>query len=190
MSKIKIYNEKEIIEGCKKHNLKAQKMLYERYASRFLGICMRYAKDKQEAEDILQEGFLKIFERIHQYNFSGVFEGWMHRIIVNTAISNYRKNLKHYFHENIDEINEYDYDVIENDLEFSMEEILKVIQSLSPGYRMVFNLYAIEGYPHKEIAEMLGIDVATSKSQYSRARKIVQYRLTQLRLSKKKLVES
>lgn len=180
-----MYNEKEIIEGCKKQNRKAQKMLYDRFSSKFLGVCMRYAKDKLEAEDILMEGFLKIYERIDQYNFSGSFEGWMRRIIVNTAISNYRKNLKHYNHSNIEDIYEYEQDISNSDVEFSMEEMLLVIQSLSPGYRMVFNLYAIEGYPHKEIAEMLGIDIATSKSQYSRAKKIVQYRLTQIRSLRK-----
>mgnify|MGYP005838133807 FL=1 len=180
-----MYNEKEIIEGCKKQKRKAQRMLYDRFSSKFLGVCMRYAKDKPEAEDILQEGFLKIFERIDQYNFSGSFEGWMRRIIVNTAISNYRKNLKHYNHSNIDDIYEFEQEISDPDVEFSMEEMLSVIQSLSPGYRMVFNLFAIEGYPHKEIAEMLGIDIATSKSQYSRARKIVQYRLLQIRSLRK-----
>ncbi len=180
-----MYNEKEIIDGCKKQNRKAQKMLYDRFSSKFLGVCMRYAKDKQEAEDILQEGFLKIFERINQFNFTGAFEGWMRRIIVNTAITNYRKNLKHYNHSNIDDVYEYEQEVNTDDLEFSMEEMLRVIQTLSPGYKMVFNLFAIEGYPHKEIAEMLNIDIATSKSQYSRARKIVQYRLIQLHSHKK-----
>jgi RNA polymerase sigma-70 factor (ECF subfamily) len=185
-----MYNEKEIIEGCKKQNRKAQKMLYDRFSSKFLGVCMRYAKDKPEAEDILQEGFLKIFERIDQYNFSGAFEGWMRRIIVNTAISNYRKNLKHYNYTNIDDVYEFEQEINTSEVEFSMEEMLHVIQSLSPGYRMVFNLFAIEGYPHKEIAEMLGIDIATSKSQYSRARKIVQYRLLQLRSTRKAHVVS
>ncbi len=185
-----MYNEKEIIEGCKKQNRKAQKMLYDRYASKFLGICMRYAKDRQEAEDTLQEAFLKIFERIDQYTFSGAFEGWMRRIIVNTAISNYRKNLKHYNHFDVDEIKEYEEDVNTADLEFTMEEMLRVIQSLSPGYRTIFNLYAIEGYSHKEIAEMLGIDVATSKSQYSRARKVIQYRLAKIRSVKQLAVNS
>lgn len=180
-----MYNEKEIIEGCKKQNRKAQKMLYDRYASKFLGICMRYAKDKHEAEDILQEGFLKIFERIEQYHYSGSFEGWMRRIIVNTAISNYRKNYKHYHHFDINEIKDSEEEFNTDELEFTLEEMLSVIQSLSPGYRMVFNLYAIEGYAHKEIAEMLSIDIATSKSQYSRARKIIQYRLSKIRSERK-----
>ncbi len=185
-----MYNEKEIIEGCKKQNRKAQKMLYDRYASKFLGICMRYAKDKHEAEDILQEAFLKIFERIEQYTCSGAFEGWMRRIIVNTAISNYRKNLKHYHHYDIEELKEYEEDINSADLEYTMEEMLRVIQSLSPGYRTIFNLYAIEGYTHKEIAELLGIDVATSKSQYSRARKIIQYRLSKIRSEKQSFVNT
>jgi RNA polymerase sigma-70 factor (ECF subfamily) len=182
-----MFNEKSLIEGCLKQNRKAQKMLYELHASKFLGVCMRYAKDKPEAEDILQDAFLKIFERIEQYNHNGSFEGWMRRIIVNTAITNYRKNVKHYHNSNLDDINEYEDYTLNDVTEFSLEEMLNVIQSLSPGYRMVFNMFAIEGYSHKEIAEMLNIDIATSKSQYSRARKIIQNRLAKISLTKKTL---
>lgn len=175
-------NEKEIIEGCLKNNMKAQKMLYQAYASLFLGICMRYAKDKQEAEDVLQEGFLKIFKRIDQFTGVGSFEGWMKRIIVNTAITNFRQNQKRYNQVVIEQIPEEETEVSAEDFEYTHEELLKVIQSLPPGYRMVFNLFAIEGYPHKEIADQLGIDVTTSKSQYSRARKLLQKKLLELKL--------
>ncbi len=180
-----MFDEKKLIEGCIKQNRKAQKMLYDLYASKFLGVCIRYAHNKPEAEDILQESFIKIFNRIEQYNFIGSFEGWMRRVIVNTAITNYRKNLKHYYSNSLDAINEYE-DSNGNDItEFTLEEMLHVIQSLSPGYRLIFNLFAIEGYSHKEIAEMMNIDIATSKSQYSRARKIIQHRLAKLSLIKK-----
>jgi RNA polymerase sigma-70 factor (ECF subfamily) len=111
----------------------------------------------------------------------------MRRIIVNTAITNYRKNVKHYHNSNLDDINEYEDYTLNDVTEFSLEEMLNVIQSLSPGYRMVFNMFAIEGYSHKEIAEMLNIDIATSKSQYSRARKIIQNRLAKISLTKKTL---
>ena len=182
-------NEQHIIEGCLKNNRKAQKMLYDKYASKFLGMCMRYAKDRLEAEDILQEGFLKIFGRIGQFSGLGSFEGWMKRIIVNTAITNYRQNLKHYYKQHIDEVNETDFDAPFSDSEYSLEELLKVIQALPPGYRMVFNMFAIEGYQHKEIAEMMGIDVTTSKSQYSRAKKLLREKLAVLKKEKQVIID-
>lgn len=175
-------NEKQLIEGCVRQDKLAQKMLYEKYASSLLGICMRYAQDKPEAEDILQEGFLKIFLRIKQYSGEGSFEGWMKRIMVNTAISNYRKQQKHYYQQDINDVNESDMDVdsVEPDTAFSRNELLKIIQDLPPGYRVVFNLFAVEGYKHKEIAEILNIDETTSKSQFSRARKLIQKRLHEI----------
>jgi RNA polymerase sigma-70 factor (ECF subfamily) len=150
---------------------------------------MRYAKDRLEAEDILQEGFLKIFGRIAQFSGLGSFEGWMKRIVVNTAITNYRQNLKHYYKQHIDEVNETDIDAPFSDSEYSLEELLKVIQALPPGYRMVFNMFAIEGFQHKEIAEMMGIDVTTSKSQYSRARKLLREKLAELKKEKRVLFD-
>ncbi len=184
-----MHSEQQIIEGCLKNSRKAQKMLYDKYASKFLGMCMRYAKDRLEAEDILQEGFLKIFGRIGQFSGLGSFEGWMKRIIVNTAITNYRQNLKHYYKQHIDEVNETDIDAPFADSEYSLEELLKVIQALPPGYRMVFNMFAIEGFQHKEIAEMMGIDVTTSKSQYSRARKLLREKLAELKKEKRVLLD-
>lgn len=178
-----MYDERELIERLKNQEFKAQKILYKKYSSKFLGICMRFAKNKQEAEDILQDSFIKIYKKIGQFNYEGSFEGWMKRIIINTAISNYRKYHK-VCNIEIDEFilreeqASFAFDI--DECEFTREEILKAIQSLSPGYRIVFNLYAIEGYSHKEIAEMLNIDISTSKSQYSRAKKILQYRLQQI----------
>jgi RNA polymerase sigma-70 factor (ECF subfamily) len=179
-----MHNEQQIIEGCLKNSRKAQKMLYDKYASKFLGMCVRYAKDKLEAEDILQDGFLKIFGRISQYSGLGSFEGWMKRIIVNTAITNYRQNLKHYYKQHIDEVNETDMESSFSEIEYTLDELLKVIQNLPPGYKMVFNMFAIEGFQHKEIAEMMGIDVTTSKSQYSRARKLLRQKLEELKKEK------
>lgn len=176
-----MYNEAQIIRQCLKNNPKAQKLLYEKYASILLGICMRYAKDRSEAEDILQEGFLKIFLHINQFSGTASFEGWMKRIIVNTAITYYHKNIKHRYHDDIDEIN--DSKVASTgayDSEFTRDELLHVIRKLPDGYRVVFNLYAIEGYKHKEIAEILNIDMNTSKSQYSRAKRIIQHKLNEL----------
>lgn len=169
----------KLIAQCKKHNKKAQKRLYDRYASLMLGICMRYARDRSEAEDMLQDGFVKIFMNIDKYSGTGSFEGWMKRIIVNTAITFYHKHCKHFHHDDIFEWQESISDT-HSDTEFTREELFSVINDLSDGYRMVFNLYAIEGYKHKEIAEMLGIEENTSKSQYSRAKKIIQKKLMAL----------
>lgn len=174
-------NEEQLIQGCIKNKRGAQKQLFDKYASVLLGVCMRYARNRDEAEDILQDGFVKIFMRIKQYTGKGSFEGWMKRVMVNTALSFYRQNLKHYYHQDIDEVSELKFDEASmEESEFSEEEIMEIIKNLPDGFRIVFNLYAIEGYKHREIAELLGIDVNTSKSQYSRAKKMIQNRLLEL----------
>lgn len=176
-----MFTENEIIEGCLKQNRTMQKVLYDTYASKFYAICLRYVHDKSEADDILQEGFLKIFSNMHQFSREHSFEGWMRRIIANTALTHYKRNVKHYYQKEIEEIKETDFeDVVIEDAEFTQEELLHIIQNIADGYRLVFNLYAIEGYKHREIAEMLGIDEATSKSQFFRARKIIQQKLQEL----------
>ena len=172
--------EKEIIEGCLKRKRRAQKVLFEKYHASLMGICMRYSKSKSEAEDVLLMGFTRILKKIKTYSGKGSFEGWMKRIVVNIAIDNYRHNNKYYFHESIEETHV--------DLEFAnyipdnlaVEEILKTIQNLPNGYRIVFNLFAIEGYSHKEIAEKLGITESTSKTQFLKARKKLQLLLSGL----------
>lgn len=140
------------------------------------GICLRYSKDATEAEDNLQEGFVKVFTKIGQYSFNGSFEGWMRRVIVNTALEKYRKKNHLYPVEDITVYESVTWtdDVVE---EISAKELMNVIQELPPRYRMVFNLYAIEGYSHKEIAEEMGISEGTSKSNLSRARAILQKRV-------------
>ena len=158
-----------------------QKELYKIYAPRMFSICLRYAKSREEGQDILQEGFIKVYTKINQFSGEHSFEGWMKRVFANTAITHYNTNLKHYYQDDITEIRESEtlqFNV--DDHEYSHEELLGVIESLSDGYRMVFNLFAIEGFKHKEIAEMLGIDEATSKSQFHRARKLIQKKLVEL----------
>jgi len=175
-------NEQEIIQSCIRKDTKAQKFLYEKYSAMLLGVCLRYSRSRRDAEDILQEGFLKIFINIRSYSGRGSFEGWMKRIIINSSITYYHQNLKYKHHSDITEINESE--ILEKELEtseFSQEELLNVINQLSDGYRMVFNMFAIEGYKHKEIAAMLKIDINTSKSQFSRARKIIQQKLLELK---------
>jgi RNA polymerase sigma factor (sigma-70 family) len=171
----------QIIEGCAKHNRKAQQMLYDKYSRLLLGICMRYAGDKAEAEDILQESFLKIFFSIRDFSGTGSFAGWMRKVAVNTAITHYHKNLKHRYHIEIEEYVSVETGTssFEESL-ITSEELHIVLNELPAGYRMVFNLYAVEGYKHKEIAEMLGIDTNTSKSQYSRAKAALREKLEKL----------
>ncbi len=170
----------DLILECQNNKRKAQKELYKRYAPLLLGICVRYAKDSSEAEDVLQEGFIKIFDKIHLYNNKGSFEGWMRRLMVNTAISNYRKNLKRYYKVDVEEPHIQSISQDWSKCDYTKEELMQVIRSLPNGYRMVFNLYAIEGYKHKEIAKLLEIDETTSKSQYSRAKKQLQAKLAEL----------
>lgn len=178
-----MYNEQEIIDGCLRGERKMQKLLYEKYSSTMFAICLRYTKNRDEAADVLQDGFIKVFTKMDQFSREHSFEGWMKRIFVNTALTHYKLNLKHNRNEDIDEIYESDItdrDTGSTDCEYSREELLGVVQDLSEGYRVVFNLFAIEGYKHKEIAEMLGIDENTSKSQFHRARKTIQQKLKEI----------
>ncbi len=171
-------DEKEIIEGCCRNDRKAQKALYERYASVLLAVCIRYSGKRGEAEDILQDGLIKIYFNIKDFAGKGSLINWMKKIMVNTAITHYHRNLKHQYHQDIDDIREMDIEGSSlNTSEFTREELFNVIKELPDGYRVVFNLYAIEGYKHKEIAEKLEIDVNTSKSQYSRAKGLIRKKL-------------
>lgn len=162
-----------IIEGCRKKDPKAQRMLYEQYSSRMYGVCLRYCNSATDAQDILHEGFIKIFEKIEQFESRGAFEGWIRRIMVNTALERFRNKYKVIdLHENISDFDSFDEsDLSEN---VTVQEIMKMIDELSPQYKIVFNLYAIEGYSHKEISSMLNISEGTSKSNLSRARSILQ----------------
>ncbi|WP_448103411.1 RNA polymerase sigma factor [Pedobacter panaciterrae] len=171
--KLTQYSINELLEGCKAGNRKMQEALYRQTAPKMLVVCMRYAKDKMEAEDVLQMGYIKIFQKINEYRGDGAFEGWIRKVMVNTAIESYRKNLRTM---NVVPIEDA-YDQPSTGFDFSrlgMQDLLKVIQKLADGYRLVFNMYIIEGYSHKEIAETLGISEGASKSQLSRARAILK----------------
>jgi RNA polymerase sigma factor (sigma-70 family) len=151
----------------------AQKELYETFKTRMFGICIRYAGNYDDAQDILQDGFLKVFEKIDQFGFKGAFEGWIRRIMVNTALERFRSNYQVInINDNIKEIDHEHSGDFASDID--ARELIRFVQELSPRYRIVFNLYAIEGYTHKEIAELLGITEGTSKSNLSRARDILQ----------------
>jgi RNA polymerase sigma factor (sigma-70 family) len=171
----KIYRAKdeELIEGCRRQNRQAQKRLYEQYSSKFYALCCRYVKDKMEAEDVLITAFTKILDKIDQYTGEGNFEGWMRRVMVNEALSYLRRNKNMYLETTIEAANyEPDYNKLEDQLE--AEDLMKLIETLPSGYKIVFNMYAIDGYSHKEIADQLGITESTSKSQLSRARTALQ----------------
>ena len=168
------YTIAELLNRCVLGERKAQEMLYKQFASKMLGICTRYATDRMEAEDMLQNGFIKVFKNLKDYRGEGSFEGWMRRIMVHCSIEYYRKHHKMLQIADVsDRCNEPSVNptVIDN---MDVNDLLGLIQQLSPGYRMVFNLYAIEGYSHKEIAEIVGITEGASKSQLSRARAILK----------------
>lgn len=159
----------ELIEGCQRNERVAQKHLYERFFSKLMGVSLRYASCSDEATDILNQAFLKIFTSINQFNKNGGnFEGWMYRIVVNTALDHLRKEIKHrHSEEETAILKEASGDVLS---QLHAEEIIGLINQLTPAYRAVFNLYVIEGYSHSEIAELLNISEGTSKSNLAKAR--------------------
>lgn len=175
--------ENELITGCVKQDRASQKRLYEQFYGKMLGVCMRYARDRDEAKDMVHEGFIKVFSAIRSYAGKGSFEGWIRRIVVNTAVDHLRKNKQEYMIVStvraMESGNQAD-EIEEEDLlsQISKEDILAAVQLLSPAYRTVFNLYVIEEYTHKEIADMLNISEGTSKSNLSKARYQLQKTLT------------
>lgn len=162
--------EQDLIKGCIENDAKAQRELYHKFCGAMMGICVRYAPTVHEAEDLLQDGFIKVFQKIHTFQGKGYLAGWIKRIMVNTCLTYYRdnKNLRMYA--------ELDEDVLKEEASFdvlaqlSADELVQKIQRLPDGFRVVFNMYAIEGFSHQEIADELGISIGTSKSQLSRAR--------------------
>lgn len=176
---------KEIVDGCIRGKRKFQKRLFEKYYGKMMAICYRYAKDSDEAQDMVQNGFIKVFKKLDVYNFEGSLEGWIRRIMVNTAIDQIRKNKRNPFLIEDEERVQN----VEEDVPFSVEEdeyytklkaetAIKAISDLSPAYRMVFNMYVIEGFTHKEIAEYLGISEGTSKSNLAKAKQKLRTQLT------------
>ena len=167
---LKTTSHSQLIKGCIEGQRTYQQVLYNTFASTMFGICLRYASDYQTAEDILQEGFVKVFKNLDRFRGEGSFEGWIKRIFINTAIEYHRKSLRHINHSELDD----------QHLQYSLsptviqqlfrEDLLKLLHALPVGYRTVFNLYAIEGYNHREIGTMLNISEGTSKSQLARAR--------------------
>jgi RNA polymerase sigma-70 factor (ECF subfamily) len=161
---------KEIIDGCIREDKVAQKTLYDMFSKKMMGICVRYAKDMMDAEDMLQEGFIKVFNNISRYGHKGSFEGWIRRIFVNGALTKIKKRKN--FLEYRDELDyDVEYEVTEETMiNLDHNELLKLIDKLPMGYKTVFNLYAVDGYSHKEIAQRLNISESTSRTQYRKSR--------------------
>lgn len=173
-----------LVKKCLKGDGQAQRALFDRFSPLMLGVAMRYIKDQERAEDVLQDGFIKVFKSLKKFENKGSLEGWIRRIIVNTALDQLRKNKKH--QGNI-ELDDSYFELVQNsEVEAKMQAdvLLDLVQQLPEGYRIVFNLFAIEGYSHKEIADKLSISENTSKSQYSRAKAVLRRTLETLKIER------
>ena len=169
MKSHKDLTEAEIVQRCLQDDVPAQNELYRRYAGKMMGICLRYTHNREDAADVLQDGFVKVFLHLKSFKGEGSFEGWIKRIMVNTALKHYKKNLKFKNESDIEMAYDISFDnqIISN---MSVSEMMKHVQNMPDGYRTIFNLYVVEGFQHNEIGKMLGISEGTSKSQLSRAR--------------------
>ena len=169
---------KELINDCKNNNRKAQEQLYRLYSGKLFAVCLKYSRNYAEAQDNLQDGFLIIFQKIRQYSFKGSFDGWLKRVMINNVLQQYRQQT---FLSLVNEDIAEDYEIELDDDEISLDYLLKIIQELPDRYRLVFNLYVIDGYSHAEIAEMLNINIGTSKSNLARGRMILKEKIEQLK---------
>jgi RNA polymerase sigma-70 factor (ECF subfamily) len=165
----------ELILSCKKQDLKAQEELYKKFSSTLFSVCLKYARDYHEAEDNLQDAFITIFKNIEQFKGKGSFEGWMKRIVVNTVLQKYRK--KRIYNLTNEEQIEEEIEIEVEEKNIALDYLLKIIQELPDRYRLVFTMYVLDGYAHKEISEIMEITVGTSKSNLARARKILQTKI-------------
>lgn len=166
-----------LIIECVNGNPRAQRLLFDKFARKMFSVCLRYAKNEEQAEDVLQDGFVKVFGKLKDFKNEGSLEGWIRRIMVNTALDQIRKNNKQLGDTNIDDVG---YKIENNDFiveSMMADDLMKMVQAMPDGYKVVFNMFAIEGYSHSEIADTLGISENTSKSQYSRARAYLRERL-------------
>ena len=174
-------DEQKLIAGCIEGKSWAQRAIYDRFAATMMSVCVRYVTDRDTAQDVLQDGFIKLFNKIDTYSGAGAFGGWVRRIFVTTSLEYLRRNDALKQSANIDDIENFIENYDETAIQkMSADDIMDCIASLADGYRTIFNLYAIEGYNHAEIADMLGITEVTSRSQFMRARKILQQKILSL----------
>jgi RNA polymerase sigma factor (sigma-70 family) len=175
----------DLIKGSLAGDSRMQELLYQRYSPKMYAVCLRYAGNYEDAQDLLQEGFIKVFRNLDKFRHEGSFEGWLRRVFVNTSIEHYRRKI------HLNSISEKEETIIEDASvsvldQLAERDIIQLVQELSPGYRTVFNLYVIEGYSHKEIAEMMHISEGTSKSQLARAKSILQKKVAEFLGEKRK----
>lgn len=177
-------NDETLVKECVSGNARAQRMLFDRYSAKMLGVAMRYIRDKERAEDVLQDAFIKVFKNLERFKHDGSLEGWIRRIVVNTALDQLRKNKKR---QGDLELDDSFIEITTNNFteeRLQAESLMKLVQELPEGYRTVFNMFAIEGYSHKEIAKKLGVTENTSKSQYSRAKTALREILKRLNIER------
>lgn len=172
----------KLINGCVKRDRSCQQKIYELYYGKMMGVCLRYASNREEAKDLLHDGFIKVFENIGKFNFSGSFDGWVRRIMINTTIDHYRKN-KNVFVKDVDEFTNLEMEEQEVEVlsQLKTEDIMKLVQQLSPAYKAVFNMYVIDGLSHKEVAEELGISIGTSKSNLAKGKQNLKKMLDEIK---------
>lgn len=172
-------SERELVQGCLDADRRCQELLYARYARRMYAVCLRYARHELEAQDLLQEGFIRVFEKLTGFRMQGSLEGWIRRIMVHTAINQYRRKAFQLERFGLEHLPEEPVAAEALD-RLGEQEVLKLVSALPEGYRAVFNLYAIDGYDHAEIAEMMGFGESTSRSQLAKARRMLQQRLNEI----------
>ncbi|MFH1119379.1 MAG: sigma-70 family RNA polymerase sigma factor [Bacteroidota bacterium] len=175
-------DERQLLKDCLEGNVQAQKRLYDLYARKMFGVCLRYASDQNMAEDFLQEGFIRVFTKMDSFKFQGSFEGWVRRIMINTSLELLRKNDVFRFSVELDNLNQIADEEEYIPDQINPEVLMNYIHEMPPGFKTVFNLYVVEDFSHKEIGKMLDISEGTSKSQYARARAWLQKRLADKRL--------
>ncbi len=177
-------DETTLANKCIEGDQRAQRKLFEMYAPKMMGVCLRYMKDHAQAEDVLQDGFVKVFTKLEKYSGDGSLEGWVRRIMVNTALDQLRKTNKFQANVSMDDVS-YKVESGDDALASLIEEdLLKLIQEMPTGYKTVFNMFAIEGFSHKEIGEKLGVSENTSKSQYSRAKAYLRIKVEELEIGR------
>ncbi len=174
--------EEQLVKGCLKGEAQAQKALFEQYSGKMLSLCKRYAGSQEEAEDIFQEGFIKVYEKLNQFSGTGSLGGWIRMVMINTALIHIRKNKQQQYDEAIEEAKTLDSGDINALAKMSLDDLEALINSMPLGYKTVFNLFAVEGYAHKEIAEMLGISESTSKTQFLKARAFLKRSINEIEL--------
>lgn len=177
----------QLINDCKKNNRKAQEQLYRLYSPKLFAVCLKYSRNYAEAQDHLQDGFLTVFDKIGQFSFQGSFDGWLKRIMINTVLQQYRNEP---FLTPVKEDVAEDIEIELDDDSISLDYLLKIIQQLPERYRLVFNLYVLDGYSHQEIAEMLTINIGTSKSNLARAKIILREKIEQHKNEEEKKLPS